>query len=445
MENNENFQEFQNNGENQKGSYNSNSEVNGRRECKKSGFGKGLLTGVIVGVISTFVVANLIVFIHGSLTGEYIVLGRHGVSSNKSCKVLDDEAVDKIEELSNYMDLYYYEDIDDDKLKDSMYAGVLAGLNDPYSVYYTPKEYAELQVSTNGNYYGIGAGLTQDEKTKEVSITKIYEGTPSEDAGLLKGDTILDVDGNDPTSMELTELVQIIRGEEGSKVHIKVYRRSTKEKLEFDVERKNVELPSVSGKMLDNKMGYIQISEFQKNTAKQFSKALKKLEKDGMKGLIVDVRSNPGGLVTSVVSILDELLPKGTVVYTQDKYGNRQDYTSEPSCVDFPIVVLIDENSASASEIFAGAIKDYKAGTLVGTKSFGKGIVQSIFPLEDGDAVKITTAKYFTPNGNYIHGKGIEPDEKIEYNYSGPKDKEYNMKYDNQLQKAIEVLGEKIK
>ena len=411
----------------------------GRKESKA--FKKGLLAGGILCIILVTVITYGILY----STDRFLVLGRHGVAVESDCKVLDDTAVDKIEEISNYIDLYYYEDVDTDDLKNGLYAGLMEGVNDKYSEYYTKKEYDELQFTTNGNYYGIGAGLSQDSKTMEVTISKIYEGTPSEEAGLKAGDKVLKVDGNDASSMSVSDLVKIVRGEEGTTVHIEVYRESTKENLEFDVERKNVELPSVSSKMLEDNMGYIQITEFQKGTAKQFKKALTKLEKDGMKGLIVDVRSNPGGLLSAVVEILDEILPEGIVLYTEDKYGNRQEYKSDASCVDFPIVVLVDENSASASEIFAGAIKDYKAGTLVGVKTFGKGIVQSIYPLEDGDALKITTAKYYTPSGNYIHGVGIEPDIEIEYKYSGSLDGDYDMKYDNQAQKAIEVLSEKIK
>ena len=168
---------------------------------------------------------------------------------------------------------------------------------------------------------------------------------------------------------------------------------------------------------------------------------LQDLQNQGMKSLIIDVRSNPGGLVTSVVDILDVILPKGTVVYTEDKYGNRADYSSDSSCLDYPLVVLVDGNSASASEIFAGAIKDYNYGTLVGTTTYGKGIVQTIYPLSDGDAVKLTTAKYFTPNGNYIHEVGIEPDVVLEYEFTGPEDGIYEKQYDNQLQKAIEILN----
>ena len=196
--------------------------------------------------------------------------------------------------------------------------------------------------------------------------------------------------------------------------------------------------------MLSDGIGYIQISEFQKNTAEQFKKDMKKLKSQDMKGLIVDVRSNPGGLITSVVDILDAILPEGTVVYTEDKYGKRDTYTSDASCIDCPIAVLMNENSASASEIFAGAIKDYQYGTLIGKKTFGKGIVQTIYPLENGDAIKITTAKYYTPNGNYIHGAGIEPDIDLDYEYQGPEDEPYEMQFDNQLQEAVKVLNDQI-
>ena len=196
--------------------------------------------------------------------------------------------------------------------------------------------------------------------------------------------------------------------------------------------------------MLDGGFGYIQIGEFLTKTAEQFDDILSGLEQQDMKGLIVDVRSNPGGLLNSVVEILDRLLPEGIVVYTEDKYGNRQDFTSDAECVDYPIVVLCDENSASAAEIFSGAMQDYNYATLIGTTTYGKGIVQTIYPLSDGDALKVTTAKYFTPDGNYIHGKGITPDIELEYEYGNPEGTVYEKQYDNQLQKAIEVMNEKL-
>ena len=243
--------------------------------------------------------------------------------------------------------------------------------------------------------------------------------------------------------MELSDLVQLIRGEEGTTVHLEVYRPATGEYLSFDVERANVTLPSVASEMLTEEIGYIRIESFETDTAAQFETALAELENAGMHSLVIDLRYNGGGLVDSVVQILDDILPEGLLVYTEDKYGNRQEYKSSGEThFDYPLAVLINEDSASASEIFAGAIQDYEYGTLIGTKTFGKGIVQSLFKLSDGDAVKLTTAKYFTPKGNYIHGVGIEPDIELEYEYLNPDGQSYEMQYDNQIQKAIEVLRE---
>ena len=410
----------------------------GKKKRKKPGFAAGVVVGIA---------AAAVILVGGTFgickAGNYqMVIGSKGASKVKNTKLLDRDTVDKVDELTNYMDLYYYEDYDVQDVQDGLLEGVVSGLGDKYSAYYTAEEYKEQQLSTSGTYYGIGAALAQDKDTMQVTITKIYEGTPSEEAGLKKDDVIVSADGTDATSMELTDFVKLIRGEEGTTVHLEIYRPSTEETLEFDVERKNVELPSVSSQMLENNIGYIQISEFQSKTAEQFESALSSLKDQGAQSLIVDVRGNGGGLVDSVVAILDDILPEGTVVYTEDKYGNRQDYTSSgDTYLDMPIAVLVDQNSASASEIFAGAIKDYNYGTLIGTKTFGKGIVQTVFSLPEGDAIKITTAKYFTPDGNYIHGVGIEPDIELEYQFMGGENDEYSVDLDNQIQKAIEVLS----
>jgi len=200
-------------------------------------------------------------------------------------------------------------------------------------------------------------------------------------------------------------------------------------------------LPSVDYAMLENGIGYILIESFESDTAHQFELAVEDLTAQGMCAMILDVRYNPGGLITSVVDIADQILPEGLVVYIEDKAGNRDNYKSDGATfIDMPIAVLINEDSASASEILAGAIKDYDYGTLIGTTTFGKGIVQSVFPLPDGDAVKLTTAKYFTPNGNYIHEVGIAPDIELEYEYLDPEGEVYDRAYDNQILKAIEVL-----
>lgn len=403
---------------------------------KKSGFGKGLF----VGVVGALLVVVLGIYITCRLTGSQIVIADKEVEA----ALLDADTISKLNELTAYIQMYYYEDdatISD--LKDGMYAGLVSGLGDKYSVYYTADEYEQTQVSMTGMYYGIGAALSQDVDTMVVSITKVYEGTPSEEAGLLAEDIILSVDDVDATSMEVTDLVKLIRGEEGTTVHLEIYRPSTGKYLSFDVERANVTLPSVDSEMLTDEIGYIRIESFETDTAAQFETALAELGDQGMKSLVVDLRYNGGGLVDSVVQILDDILPEGLIVYTEDKNGNRQEYKSSGATyIDCPMVVLINEDSASASEIFAGAIKDYEYGTLIGTTTFGKGIVQVIFPLSDGDAIKLTTAKYFTPKSNYIHGVGIEPDIELEYEYLDPDGESYEMQYDNQIQKAIEVLSE---
>lgn len=416
-----------------------------KKPRKRKNFGFGLILGIVIGCLVLGIGGVAGMGIYANTTGNYLIISPKGVTQTSDNKVLNRKTIGKIEELLAYIDLYYNDEYDADDVRDAIYEGTLSGLGDPYSVYYTADDYKDLQISTSGNYYGIGAGLLQNAKTMEVTVSKVYEGTPAEDAGLEDGDQILKVDDVEATSMELSNLVKKIRGEEGTTVHLQIYRESSGETLEVDVKRANVDLPSVSYEMLDGSIGYIQISEFQSNTAEQFKAAVKDLQSQDMKSMIVDVRSNPGGLITSVVDILDQILPEGTVVYTEDKYGKRENYTSDSNCLKLPIAVLVNENSASASEIFAGAIKDYNYGTLIGVKTFGKGIVQTVYPLEDGDAIKITTAKYYTPNGNYIHKVGITPDIEVEYNYSGPKDEKYDKKYDNQLQKAIEVLQDETK
>ena len=412
---------------------------------KRTGFGSGMFVGFLLGVLLLGIGVTVGAHVYTSSTNQYLIISPSGIKQTAKSDILTNKTVKKIDELMSYIDLYYNDDYDEEDIRNAIYAGTLEGLGDPYSVYYTADEYKDMQINTSGNYYGIGAALSQDAKTKEVTISKVYEGTPAEEAGLKDGDQIIKVNDTESTSKELSALVREIRGEEGTTVHLQVYRASNNKTFEIDVERKNVELPSITSKMLDGGIGYIQISEFQSKTDEQFKSALADLKKQGMKSLIVDVRSNPGGLINAASNILDQILPEGTVVYTEDKYGKREDYTSDSNCLDCPIAVLVNENSASASEIFAGAIKDYNYGTLIGTKTFGKGIVQTVFPLEDGDAVKITTAKYYTPKGNYIHGVGIEPDIELTYKYSGPEDEAYDMKYDNQVQKAIEVLNGEMK
>lgn len=403
---------------------------------------KSFAIGTFAGLVASVLLVVVSVNIYARVSGQYLVVGLGRKETVEDVKVLDKKTAEKVSEISQYMDLYYYEDYDVEEVRNGILHGFVDGLGDPYSVYYTKEEYEEMNIQTTGTYYGIGAGLRQDPKTMEVTVSKVYSGTPAEEAGLLKDDVILYVDDIDATSMELSKLVQNIRGEEGTKVHLKIYRDATKETLEFDVERRNVELPSVEGKLLEDRIGYIQISEFQTNTAAQFDTQLKALMQQGATGFVVDLRDNPGGLLSAVTEILDELLPEGLIVYTEDKYGKREEFKSDEQSIDLPMVVLVNGNSASASEIFAGAVKDHGYAKIIGTTTYGKGIVQKILKLSDDDALKMTIAKYYTPNGNYIHGVGIEPD--IEIEYEVPEDGVYNQETDNQLKRAVEVLKEEL-
>ena len=398
--------------------------------------------GMFIGVLAMMLVITIFLKVVSN-RGYTLVLGGKGVSQVKNHALLQEDVVNKVDEIYSYLNLYYYDNYELENIQEGLYKGIMEGLEDPYSQYYTEEEFADLMVSTSGTYAGIGAGLSQNADTMEVVISKVYRGTPAEEAGLMNGDLVLYVNEIEATSMELSDLVQQIRGEENTTVHMIVYRESTKETLELDVTRKYIELPSIEGEMLDDKIGYIQITEFQAKTDEQFIEMVNSLKEQGMKGMILDVRANPGGYLSSVVEIADAILPEGLIVYTEDKYESKQEYKSDGECMDIPIVLLIDENSASASEILAGAIKDYEYGTLVGTTTFGKGIVQNVVPLSEGDAIKITTSKYFTPNGNYIHKVGISPDVEVEYDYTGPTDQPYDKKYDNQFLKALEIMQEK--
>lgn len=362
-------------------------------------------------------------------------------ATSKQDKLLTPAVLSKIERLQKVIDTYYYEDVTDEDLVQGLYKGLLEGVGDTYSGYYSPEEYESLMISAKSSLSGIGAVLQQDPDTMQVSIVHVYENSPAEKAGLLAGDIIVQVEDIRSNTMELSKLVTHIRGDKGTKVHLKIYRKDALEYKEYDIIRDIVDVPTVSGELLENGIGYIRIVEFGDKTAEEFADEAKDLTKKGMTSMIVDLRDNPGGMVDSVTKILDQILPKGVVVWTEDKNGKRKEYTSDAACMNLPMVVLVNENSASSSEIFAGAIRDFEYGTLIGTKTFGKGIVQTIRQLSDGSAVKLTTAKYFTPSGENIHGAGIEPDIKLEYEYMDPDATEYDMKDDNQIQKAIEVLS----
>lgn len=368
------------------------------------------------------------------------------VEENPELLLDSDRIGAKLGELEQLINLYYLDEIDNLEVEDGIYTGLVDALDDPYSVYYDEEALSAMEESTNGEYAGIGAMMSQNPDTMEVQVVQCYDGTPSKEAGMLAGDVMISLNGEDITGLELSSIVAKIKDGETTPVTIGLLRDG--EKLELEVERRVVEIPTVEWEMLEDGIGYLRILEFDLVTVSQFEEAMKELEAANMEKLIVDVRDNPGGVLQTVCEILDQILPEGLIVYTEDKYGHREEYRSDAAHVfEKPLVVLVNENSASASEVFSGAIKDYGVGTLVGTKTFGKGIVQRLFDLSDGTGLKLTISKYYTPNGNDIHEKGIEPDVEVmmkEYDTETLQQiTEENWKeYDNQLEKAVEVLKE---
>lgn len=355
--------------------------------------------------------------------------------------IVDAEMVQKLQELENKVNQYFYlERVPDEELENGIYKGFIDALDDPYTEYYTMDELDSLMTQTEGIYYGIGAYVQLDKDTALPKINGVIEGTPAQEAGLRSNDLIYEIDGTSTYGLTLTEAVALIKGEEGTQVVLTIAREDERDYLEIPVTRRKVESPTVNYEMLENNMAYIQITEFDDVTVDQFADALATMKGSGMEGLILDLRANPGGSLSAVVDIARMILPEGMIVYTKDKYGRQNEYKCDGKReLQVPLVVLIDMNSASAAEILAGSIQDYGLGTLVGTTTFGKGIVQQIVPLSDGSAVKITISSYFTPNGRDIHGIGIEPDVECEFDSEAYYDAEESV--DNQLEKAKEVLG----
>lgn len=414
---------------------------------KNKNFITGLLSG-LCGAVLLFVAATTIyLVIDGrNLQGQDNKTEPQGNIVSAKEEEPYDNIVEKLTLLQKLVDTYYLEEVNSTAFADGIYKGFISSLEDPYSTYFTKEEYTALIESSSGVYHGIGAYVSQDVKTGIITIVKPFEGGPAYKAGLLPDDIIYKVEGVEVTGEDLTEVVSRMKGIEGTTVDITILREGVTDPMEFTIERQEIKVPTIEYEMLEGKIGYILITEFDEITVSQFSSAVKALEKKGMKGLVVDVRNNPGGLLHSVVNILDRLLPEGLIVYTEDKYGNRLEEKAEkPDQFNLPLAVLINGNSASASEIFAGAIQDYKIGTIVGTTSFGKGIVQKVIPLTDGTAVKLTISKYFTPKGRNIHGTGIAPD--VEIDLSDEMKQEVTVPHDkdNQLQKAVEILKKQMK
>lgn len=328
-----------------------------------------------------------------------------------------------------FIETKYVNDTDDVKLIDGAIDGMVKSLNDPHSNYLSPKMYKTLMEQTEGSFAGIGVVMGMDNEQK-IHIVGIMENSPGQKAGLQEGDEILAVDGVPVTQMAFDEVAAHVRGQAGTDVVLTIMRDNANQ--DITITRDNIKLKTVGHKMLDNNIGYIQIVSFSEDTANEFNEAYNDLKNQGMKALVLDLRNNPGGLLTTCVEIAKKLVPKGEIVSIVDKQGNKETYSSSLKAPEYPLVVLINKNSASASEILSGAIQDTKAGTIIGNTSYGKGSVQTILPMFEDDAVKLTIAKYYTPSGRSIDGTGITPD--IEINL------DENATSDTQLNKALEVL-----
>ena len=381
--------------------------------------------------------------IAGVLLSTLVVVGFKFATGDIFGKNIDKATAIKLQNIDRLIEeKYLYSDkIDQNALKEGMIKGYIQGLGDPYSAYYDKKEFKELTESTEGTFYGIGAQFNTATNEGFLTVVNVYEGSPAKKAGIRAGDVLTKVDGKDVGGMSAESVVSRIKGKNGSKVKL-TFTRNKKNTYTVDVKREKIEVPTVAYRMQRDNIGYIQITEFTGETATQFNDAFVKLEKQGMVGLVIDLRNNPGGRVDTTGKILDKLLGKGPLVKVKDKNGKEEVLidSDEKHKWNKPIVVLINGYSASASELFAGAMQDYEAATIIGTKSYGKGVVQQIFSINDGTGVKLTIAEYFTPKGHVVNKKGITPDIKVEETRKTPEDPN-----DAQLLKAFEVVKGKIR
>lgn len=423
--------------------FDNDNNVNEKNVIQKERHRSGVIQGLLIGSFTMLTICAVVIaaavkkgYIRPDTDGSIYIQsetydGNTGIGT---------EAEQKLNLIDQTLKDFYFDDIDDSKVLDNIYKAYVNAYGDKYTVYYTADEYAKIQESSNGAYYGIGVVVRKNDDGT-ILVVEPYDGAPGKEAGMRKNDVIVTVNGESVADQDLNSVVAKIKGDEGTTVNIGIRRDGSDDITELTVTRRKVEIKTVAYEMLDDSVGLITISEFDKVTAQQFKEAYAQLETLGMKGLVIDIRSNPGGLLNVVVDMLDEILPDGLIVYTEDKYGNRQEYNgSNPDVIDVPLAVLVNGESASASEIFAGAVQDYGAGTIIGTQTFGKGIVQTIRRMSDGSAIKYTMAKYFTPKGQDIHGHGVTPDIVEELSDEFNNLTEYDASKDNQLQKAIEVI-----
>ncbi|OGO77351.1 MAG: hypothetical protein A2Y23_02740 [Clostridiales bacterium GWB2_37_7] len=386
---------------------------------------------VLITSILTFMITNTI----------EVVMGERVVVSKSDYENLKD--VEKLLGLKEYIKNNYVEGAKDDALMDGAMKGLFESLGDPYSTYLTSSEFKRMNEMTSGSFGGIGVIVTKSEEGY-ITVVAPVEDTPGEKAGIKTNDKIIKVDDKDLVGMELDKAVDLIKGEPGTKVTLTILREKVQQPMTFEIKREMINQKAVKSEIKENDIGYIRLSSFDQDAGKDFKKALTALKAKNIKGLILDLRQNPGGYVSSCLEIADELLGEGMVVYTEDINKNREVYNSKGASLGVPLIVLVDEGSASASEILAGAIKDRKAGLLIGTKTFGKGLVQSVEGLKDGSGFKLTTQKYYTPNGISIDKIGIEPDIEVKPMEIKDDQRLEDLK-DLQLERAIQEMLKQIK
>lgn len=428
----------------------------------KNKFWKGALVGALLTAFAGLIIVGMSLGIF--LIGRTAIDGPQQAAESNQAENQDgsldlNRITKKITTLQQIIDKYYLFDEDATKVEDWIYKGMMYGLNDPYTTYYTAEEYQKLSEDTEGEYHGIGVMISQNRSTGIITVIKVFKDTPAAEAGMRPGDVLYKVGDMEVTGMDMDILVKdYIKGKDGSEVALTVFRQDEGEYVDLKMERRNVTVQTVEYQMLEDHVGYIAVSQFDVVTADQFKAAVDDLEKQGMKKLLVDLRNNPGGVLDAVVGMLDYILPDDLMiegdkdlvrtnteatllVYMADKNGKGgQEYASDGHSLDIPMAVLVNGESASASEVFTGAMKDYGRATVVGTKTFGKGIVQNLIPLDNGTAIKMTTAHYYTPSGFDLHGKGIEPDVEVELKEEFKNQITVDVKEDNQIQAALKAL-----
>lgn len=398
-------------------------------------------------ILALFIVSNIISYTVGSskdfsLNSQMIAKKDNNEESNK--ELSDKYILDRVNEVRGMIDRKYYKNVEDHDVLIGMLKGAVSSLNDPYSYYMNEEEYKKFNEETDGEFAGLGIIVSGSMEDNLITIVSPMKGTPADRAGLKTDDKIIKIDGKDFTADQLDDAVKIMRGKPGDKVKITILRRDENGKskfIDYEIVREIIKVETVSSKMLNNNIGYIDITGFDSPTYEDFKKQYNVLKKKGMKKLILDLRNNPGGLLTTSTQVVNTFLDGGLIMYTLDKQNKKEVINASKGADDVKIAVLVNKGSASASEIVAGALKDRKRATIIGTQTFGKGIVQTVYDMPDGEGIKLTTSAYYTPSGVNIHGKGITPDIVVELNKEVKSISIDNIDIDNQIQKAIEVLN----